>query len=289
MCYSRQQLNEMRNMELIRVNEELSKMNIKIEKPIRKKMKKLKVVGVYEEPQKKLKVVGVYEEPKEIKPCPIDLVFSNSDIRQQIMEHKQKLIDDDWDKFKSIDWREIMTIDEFRDIITEYARGLGSIDERTRYNLKLNWTGLENVIYNFDHNCDLDFYGDNDYYTRRAFQRKLNGEPLIDTTYQRQYPPKKPRTPNRKKHDGIDDEDTIEACKMLRKKYKNKKVWAKKLTQIARDNNLLDENKHWTGKLTIEDAIRIYIRRKQDGDILNEYSKSVELILEEEGIEILEY
>lgn len=177
------------------LQKEMEKITNQLKEQITKKKKK-----------KQLKVVGVYEEPKEIEPCSIMKVFSDINIREQIMEHKQKLLDDEWEKFKHIDWSKIMTIDQLRDIITEFARSQGHIcDLKTsqyrfaRYNLKLDWTGLLNVIHDLDNNCnwesayfwnhhlnDMDYY-----YERQAFQRYLNGEPLIDTSYERQYPPKK--------------------------------------------------------------------------------------------------
>ena len=243
---------------------EMEKITNELKKQITKKKKKLKVVKKVEE-----------------QSCSIETVFGNRDIRNIIMEEKQKLLDAEWEKFKDIDWKEIMTIDQFRDIITEWCWDRDWMDRNTRLNLKLDWKQLCEFIHSksslfWEYHCnDMDYY-----YEREAFQRKLNGEPLIDTTYQRQYPPKQ------QKKDTM-DEDTKLVCKFLRKTYKNKKQWANKLTQIGRDKGFLKENRCWKKINTLEYAIASYIHHLEEDKKMNEYLLCVKhLIDDHDDIEI---
>ncbi len=243
---------------------EMEKITNELKKQITKK-KKLKVVK-----KKKLKVVKKVEE----QDCSIEKVFGNRDIRNIIMKEKQKLIDAEWEKFKDIDWKEIMTIDQFRDIITEWAWDRDWMDRKNRLNLKLDWEQLCNYIDGLPLFWDY-FCNDMDYcYEREAFQRKLNGEPLIDTTYQRQHPAKP------QKKDTM-DEDTKLVCKLLRKTYKNKKQWANKLTQIGREKGFLKENRCWKKIYTLEYAIASYIHHLEEDKKMNEYLLCVKHLIED--------
>tara|TARA_R100001509_G_scaffold163820_2_gene139352 strand:- start:507 stop:1325 length:819 start_codon:yes stop_codon:yes gene_type:complete len=234
----------------------------KITNEIKNKTKKIK---------KKFKIVKKIEEQS----CSIEKVFRNSDIRNIIMKEKQKLLDEEFEKFKDIDWKEIMTIDQFRDIIIEWFRDNDYMDKKTRLNLKLDWQGLceyinETCSLFWDYYCnDMDYY-----YEREAFQRKLNGEPLIDTTYQRQYPPK----PQKKNTMG---EDTKLVCKLLRKTYKNKKQWANKLTQIGREKGFLTEKQCWKKINTLEYAIASYLHHLEEDKKLSEYLLCVKQLIDD--------
>lgn len=247
-----------------------------VEEPIKKKKKK-----------KNLIIIKKVEEPKVEQPSPMELVFGNSDIREQIMGHKQKLLDDDWEKFKHIDWSEIMTIDKFRDIITEFAWDCEYMDRKERLNLKMDWSGLYSFIN--DMRCGgFDFFYhymiDMDYYwEKEAYQRKLNGEPLIDTTYERQHPPKQ-----QQKKDSM-DEDTKLVCKLLRKTYKNKKQWANKLTQIGIDKGFLKDGRCWKKLNTLEYSVYTYLHYMEENKKMGEYLQCVGQLLEDEGIETEEY
>ena len=238
--------------------------------------------------KKKNLIIKKVVEPKVVEPSPMELVFGNSDIREQIMEHKQKLLDDEWEKFKHIDWREIMTIDEFRDIITEFAWDYEYMDRKERFNLKLDWNGLCGIIGDMNSKGHIfwEYYLDymDYYYEKEAFQRKLNGEPLIDTTYERQHPAKQ-----QQKKDSM-DEDTKLVCKLLRKTYKNKKQWANKLTQIGRDKGFLKDGRCWKKLNTLEYSIATYLHYLEENKKMGEYLQCVgQLLKETDYIEMEEW
>ena len=223
--------------------------------------------------KKKFKIVKKIEEVEETS---IEKVFCNSDIRNIIMKEKQKLLDAEFEKFKDIGWKEIMTIDQFRDIIIEYFRDTGYMDKKTRLNLKLDWHGLCEFINETSSSFwDYFMYDMDYYYEREAFKRKLNGEPLIDTTYERQYPPKQKQKKNTM------DEDTKLVCKLLRKTYKNKKQWANKLTQIGREKGFLTQRQCWKKINTLEYAIASYMHHLEEDKKLSEYLLCVKQLIDD--------
>jgi hypothetical protein len=230
--------------------------------------------------KKNLKIVKKIEETSSI-----EKVFGNSDIRNIIMKEKQKLLNEEWEKFKDIEWDKIMTIDQFRDIITEYAWDYDWMDRKHRINLNLNWNQLCEYVNDMTslfwehHTNDLDYY-----YEREAFQRKLNGEPLIDTTYERKHPVKQKKTKDTM------DEDTKLVCKLLRKTYKNKKQWANKLTRIGRDKGLLKEGRYWKKINTLEYAVATYLHYLEEDKKMGEYLQCVgHLLNEHDEIELEEW
>ena len=243
---------------------EMEKITNELKKKITKKKKKLKVVKKVEE-----------------QSCSIEKVFCNRDIRNIIMKEKQKLLDAEWEDFKHIDWSKIMTITQFRDIITQFAIEFDYMKPNQYLTTKSNWESLGRFIGSM-RNTGIDFWEYHIdcmdyYYEREAFQRKLNGEPLIDYEYRRQYPPLKTKTTYTEKMDN----ENIELCKRLRKKFSNAKKWSAELTRIGKELGYLEENRRWTKSNTIERCVERVIDFKKNNKVLTEYCKCIDFAMRE--------